>query len=324
MGDKTAICLVLLTVIFVLVAFSVLAAEDKVIPARKQPGGFESKMMNIAHRGARSIAPENTLVAGRKAYEAGADAWEFDVQLTKDEKLVIVHDDTLERTTDAERAFPGRGSYKLKDFTLAEIKELDAGSWFLEEDPFGEIGKGSVNPGDLESYRGEEVPTLEEALQLTKELGWKANVEVKPIEAPAILVDKYMGAVLRGISDLVEELEMEEDVLVSSFDHVAMRKLKDLNPKLNRAILADGPLVDPVRKMRENGVRTLNLIAAALETREGIANLEEIEESITDPRVFVWTINEPADMRKAVKIPQVTGIMTDYPERLAEIIAGGG
>ncbi len=278
--------------------------------------------MNIAHRGASSVAPENTLIAGRKAYADGADAWEFDVQRTKDDKLVIVHDDTLERTTNVESVFPDRASYEVRDFTLEEVKRLDAGTWFVEEDPFGEIEKGRVAASDRESYRGEKVPTLEEALRLTKELEWKANIEVKPIEAPAIPVDKYMGIVLRGISELVEELEMEEDVLVSSFDHMAMRTLRGINPNLHRAILADEPLEDPVRKMRKNELRALNLIATALDTREGIANLEKIEEAIPDYRVFVWTINEPTDMKRALNIPQVTGIMTDYPGRLAKIIDG--
>ena len=91
--------------------------------------------MNLAHRGARSIAPENTLVAGRKAFEAGADMWEFDVQLTADKKPIVVHDRTLTRTTNVEEVFPDRSCYKVDDFTLAEIKQLDAGSWFVREDP---------------------------------------------------------------------------------------------------------------------------------------------------------------------------------------------
>src|SRR6056297_3325387 len=102
-------------------------------------------MINIAHRGAGSIAPENTLIAARKAHALGADYWEFDVQLTGDHRLILMHDDTLERTTNVEEVFPNRTSYRVGNFTLEEIRTLDAGSWFVNDDPFGEVEKGNVS-----------------------------------------------------------------------------------------------------------------------------------------------------------------------------------
>ncbi|MCP4367686.1 MAG: glycerophosphodiester phosphodiesterase, partial [Deltaproteobacteria bacterium] len=96
-------------------------------------------MLNIAHRGARSIAPENTLEAAQKAYDLGAHMWETDIQITKDEKLVLFHDNSLARTTDAESRFPDRHPCMFTSFTLDEIRSLDAGSWFVKADPHQQI-----------------------------------------------------------------------------------------------------------------------------------------------------------------------------------------
>ena len=93
----------------------------------------------VAHRGARGHAPENTLTAAALGYAVQADLWELDANYTKDGKLVVMHDDTLVRTTDVETAFPGRPSYRVCDFTLDEIKSLDAGSWYAGRDQFGRV-----------------------------------------------------------------------------------------------------------------------------------------------------------------------------------------
>lgn len=97
----------------------------------------------VAHRGARGHAPENTLTAAALGYAVQADLWELDANYTKDGKLVVMHDDTLVRTTDVETAFPGRPSYRVCDFTLDEIKSLDAGSCTP-----GAISSAASPPGD--------------------------------------------------------------------------------------------------------------------------------------------------------------------------------
>ena len=93
----------------------------------------------IAHRGASSIAPENTIAAARKAWEIGADVWETDVAVTKDERLILHHDDSLERTTNVKQVFPDKSSFIFTRYTLEQIKKLDTGSQYIETDPFGEI-----------------------------------------------------------------------------------------------------------------------------------------------------------------------------------------
>ena len=120
----------------------------------------------IAHRGARSLAPENTLKAAQIACETGADLWETDVAVTRDGHLVLFHDDTLLRCTDAEKKFPLKASFRVEDFDLKEIKTLDAGSYFVETDPFGQISQGNVGREAQTSFIGEPVPLLEEGLTL--------------------------------------------------------------------------------------------------------------------------------------------------------------
>jgi len=124
--------------------------------------------LNIAHRGARSLAPENTIVAARKALEIGAFAWELDVQMTRDKKLVVIHDTTLDRTSNIEKIFPDRKPWLVRDFTLAEIQKLDFGSWFNKADPFGQITAGGISKKEQDSFQGIEVLTLQEALSLLK------------------------------------------------------------------------------------------------------------------------------------------------------------
>jgi glycerophosphoryl diester phosphodiesterase len=131
-----------------------------------------SRPLVIAHRGARSLAPENTLAAAIAAWRLGADGWELDVRMTKDGELILMHDETLSRTTNAPSLFPNRSPWLVSDFTLEEIKMLDAGSWFVDQDPYGTIAVGEVSPEEAAKFRGEKVPTLKEALALTKELGF--------------------------------------------------------------------------------------------------------------------------------------------------------
>jgi glycerophosphoryl diester phosphodiesterase len=133
----------------------------------------------IAHRGARSIAPENTLKAARIAHETGADLWETDVNITRDGRLILFHDDTLLRCTDVKKKFPLKTSFQVDAFDLKEIRTLDAGSYFIETDPFQEISKGNVPREMKASFIGEPIPLLEEGLLLTLVKNWKINLELK-------------------------------------------------------------------------------------------------------------------------------------------------
>lgn len=278
------------------------------------------KLLNIAHRGARAVAPENTLVAGRKAYEAGADMWEFDVQLTADKKFVVVHDETLARTTDVEKIFADKANYRVDNFKLSEIKKLDAGSWFEREDPFGEIKKNNVSSEDLKTYRGIRVPTLREVLELTRELGWRANIELKSLKGQAG-PERPRGEVLRELVDLVEGLGLMDDVMVSAFDHVMIRELKNLNSSITGALLIEDPITRPVECLKVNDVKIYNVCASVLESEQGRRNIRDVNEAGAGYRVNVWTVNGIEEMEELFANPFVDGVITDYPGRLSRVLS---
>src|SRR5262249_51518956 len=144
----------------------------------------------IAHRGDSFHAPENTLDAARSGWHAGADAWELDVQLTRDGIPVVLHDESLARTTDVARRFagdpPAPAAFPVALFDLDEIRVLDAGHWFL--DPSGPP-RSAAFYGTLEALPDDDrerfgsgavrVPTLAEALEFTSQVDWLVNVELK-------------------------------------------------------------------------------------------------------------------------------------------------
>src|SRR5690606_25959316 len=127
--------------------------------AAAEPGQDAPRV--VAHRGASRHAPENTVAAAEAAAALGARWAETDVQRTADGELVLVHDETLERTTNAEEVFPDRAPWNVSDFTAAEIAQLDAGSWYGEE------------------FAGEPVPTLTEFLAVLEENGQDLLLELK-------------------------------------------------------------------------------------------------------------------------------------------------
>ena len=173
------------------------------------------KTLNIAHRGARSLAPENTLIAARKGLALGADMWETDIAVTADEALILMHDETLERCTDAQKVFPDRDPWKVADFSLEEIRQLDPGTHFLETDPFGMIEAGEVSPGEQVAYVCQGVPTLEEALLFTQESEWRVDLELKPL-----LGERSTFPLVERTLDVIERVGIAaEQVVISSFNH---------------------------------------------------------------------------------------------------------
>jgi len=164
------------------------------------------KVFNIAHRGARSLAPENTISAARKALEVGADGWELDVQMSRDKKMVVIHDENLVRTSNVKEIFPHREPWLVRDFTLKELQELDFGSWFNETDPFEQIAAGNVSKEEQRSFAGVKILSLEEALEFTKKSKWKVNIEIKsfPFETDNFeLVEKVV--------DQINQFKMEKN-----------------------------------------------------------------------------------------------------------------
>jgi glycerophosphoryl diester phosphodiesterase len=265
-------------------------------------------VLNIAHMGARSLAPENTLAAARKALEIGADLWETDVAVTADGELILFHDDSLARTTDAPARFPDRAPWTFTTFTLAEIRSLDAGSWFVETDPFGHIAAGAVTLAEQMTYRGEKVPTLREALLFTQEANWRVNLELKTLPPPM----EHFPVVERVLA-LIDELKIEKNHLIlSSFNLDWLRKVQVCEPNLEiQAVIGfwkDQPLDwgdlefqtynARYTSVDENQIRVLR--------EKGIA-------------VNLWTLTEEDDMRRFIAAG-AAGLITDFPQTLTALL----
>jgi len=256
------------------------------------PQGFPSHLSLQAHRGAAGLAPENTLAAFRIAIELDADATELDLQATKDGVVVVIHDDTVDRTTD------GRG--RIGDLTLAEIKRLDAGA--------------KLSP----AFRGERVPTLLQLIDLVKTSGnnsFRLNLEMKFAEGregqPADLEERVLAVLC--------ETGFVNRVIVQSFHHPSAAKMKTLAPDIPCGLLVGQwrQPADPLAAVRQHRV-DYYAPHYSLVTPEMLSTLHRAGIS-----VVAWTVNDPADMRRLIAMGLGAlpgdGMISDYPDRLVNL-----
>ena len=127
------------------------------------------KPLVIAHRGAAMLAPENTLASANLAVDLGVDGLETDIHISRDGLPFLMHDDTFVRTTNVKVVFPGREKERVEYFTLAEALQLNAGQWFVEQDPYQTITRGQVSAGQLDEYHRQTVPPLAQELQIVRQ-----------------------------------------------------------------------------------------------------------------------------------------------------------
>jgi len=265
-------------------------------------------VLNIAHAGASSVAPQNTLAAGRVALQVGADLWGIDVRLTKDGVFVLMHDEDLERTTNAAEVFPERSSWLVKDFTSVELKKLDAGSWFIEADPFKQIKEGNVSIEDQQSYIGEKIPTLREALEFTRKNDWRIDIEVKPMDY--LPREEIAGKLV----SLIKEEKMEDRVMVSSFDHDLLKAVKRLDPGIPIAALVIFAPWEPAQHLEDLGADAYDPSLVGF-TASLAAKLGELGYG-----VYIWTYNQADQLRHFATMEGVRGIYTDFPQFLETIL----
>ncbi|MDC7954976.1 glycerophosphodiester phosphodiesterase [Fusobacterium simiae] len=239
-------------------------------------------MKIFAHRGASGYAPENTLTAIKKAIEMKADGIEIDIQLTKDGKIVVMHDWKVDRTT------TGRGYVYELDFKY--IRSLDAGQWYTKD------------------FIGEVVPTLEEVLDILPN-DMILNIEIKDIARKHSNIEEKMLEVLKKYP------EKFDNVIVSSFHHDKIRKLQELEPKLKLALLTDSEFIEIEKYLSTNGLNSysyhpeINLIS-----KETVEILHK-----NGVKVFVWSVNKEEDLDYLVKIG-VDGVITNYPDIMKELL----
>lgn len=234
----------------------------------------------IGHRGCASYAPENTLDAIHTAADMGVEWVELDVKLTKDHIPVLFHDETLERTTN--------GSGNIRDYTLDELKELDAGSWFAD------------------GFYGTTIPTLEEAVDVLLERDLGLNLELKP--CPGWEKDTASIA-LDVLSTIWDE---HEKVLISSFSHVSLETALDMAEDWNRGLILPKDWPDNWAELAEYlNVATLNINGNEV-TREQIDMALEIQKPL-----LAYTIND-GDRANLLQSWGVSGFFTDTPDVLQD------
>ena len=294
---------------FLLLLLTNCSSEAAILGVKTSEGG--KRTLVIAHRGARSLAPENTLAAAQKALDLNADLWELDVAVTSDHELVVVHDDTLDRTCNVIDRFPGKVPWHVWDFTLEEIKSLDCGSWYNKTDPFKQIKAGNVTQEELDSYVGEPMPTLRESLEFTLENKWRVNVELK--DQP----DEVLGNILvEKTVNLISELGMDtnEQVVISSFNHEYLKKVRSLNANIPIQALTNEKIKDLSDYLTTLGTDTCN-------PKLGVWSTDEMEILGEEGIKFnIYTVNDEDDMKKLLNA-NVFGIFTDYPQTLIQLIS---
>ncbi|MCD4741262.1 MAG: hypothetical protein K8R67_02100 [Desulfobacteraceae bacterium] len=262
----------------------------------------------IAHRGARSIAPENTIAAANQAFKAGADIWETDIATTSDEQLILFHDDSLKRTTNVAEVFPERKHQVFTQFTLAEILLLDPGAHFIEHDPFGEINKGSISKEMLAAFKAEKVPTLEEALIFTREKHWKVNLELKKL--PENFKD---FPIAQRVIELIRRLKIDSDqLIISSFNHSWLRQVEAMESSIEIQALIGYSESEPL-DWGDFSFPTYNARGTLIDEGQ-IARAKNNKKMIN-----LFTVNEKDEMVRFINTG-VNGLITDYPQRLASIV----
>ncbi len=236
----------------------------------------------IGHRGAKAYAPENTLASFHAAADMGIEWVECDVKLTKDSEAIIFHDEELDRCT---------GTHGLvKDFTLKEIRELDAGSWFGE------------------SFVGEKIPTLEELLNTVLERGMGVNLEIKPCPGREVETAEVMLDVATRIwpDDLPPPL-------ISSFQHVSLETAMDMMPEWPRGYLID----EYVKSWKE----VADYVKASTVNINGnTSKPDEIEEYVDyNKPVLAYTINQPDKARQLLRLG-IDSFFADNPDVIREAL----
>jgi glycerophosphoryl diester phosphodiesterase len=240
-------------------------------------------IMRIAHRGAsgKGLAPENTLAAIEMAIEIGVDSVEIDIHLTADGHVAVIHDRTVDRTTN--------GAGPVDQMTLDELKRLDAGSWFSDE------------------FAGERVPTLQEVLDL---VGWRT----------LLLIEAKTEEAAESAVTIIRSMRAQSRVVMQSFLGPAVRTINRLDRRIPTAFLMTGSEA-ALRRRRGVVKRVLKLGANALALKYTAVTPDLVQMFLSRAMGFwVYTVDEPDVMSEMIEMG-VGGIITNYPDRLNQVLA---
>jgi glycerophosphoryl diester phosphodiesterase len=241
-----------------------------------------NRVLNVAHRGASALAPENTLAAFELALELGADGIELDTMLSADGELVVIHDHTVDRTTD--------GSGPVRHKSLTELQSLDAGSKFSPR------------------FRGERIPMLRQVFDLVGRRGL-IDVEISTRSPRGDgLEEKLVG--------LIRASGLQETVVVTSFNPFALWRMRRLAPEIRLGIIfaEDLPMV-----LRDRWLAFLSR-PDLLVPRRTMVTAEFVSRAVKDgQQVWVWTDHDDTEMARLVDMG-AHAIITDRPDELSRVL----
>lgn len=240
--------------------------------------GIISRTQITAHRGFSKVAPENTLPAFEAAIECGADYIELDIQLTADDQLVVIHDDKVDRTTN------GKGN--VSKYTYDQLTELSAGSWFSKSGEFDDV----------------RIPLFRDVLELVGN-DVMLNIEIKRSGDPKKTAEKAV--------ELIEEYGIVKSCYVTSFSYTALKKVKQLNPKIKTAFIANLATATSYAQLPYIDAVSMNYIFV----NQSVVNSAHHH----GKRIFVWTVDRQSEVKKMMALG-VDNIITDRPDKALEVV----
>lgn len=232
-----------------------------------------------AHRGASGYAPENTMFSFQKAIELGADGIELDVQLTKDGKLVVIHDEKIDRTSN------GKGF--VRDYTLKELRKYNYNATYPK-------------------VKNAEIPLLEDVYELFASKDMTINVELKT----GVF---FYPEIEEKLLFLTKQYKMEDRVLYSSFNHYTCKKIHQLNPNAYVGFLCADGMINTASYAKSNGANALHPSRHSLQYPN---YMQDANSNGLD--VNVWTVNTKDQLEDACR-QGVNALITNYPDKALTI-----
>jgi Glycerophosphoryl diester phosphodiesterase len=239
------------------------------------------RSLNIAHRGFSGYYPENTMLAFRKAVEVGCDGIETDLHMTKDGVIVICHDEKIDRTTD--------GTGFILNYTYEELCKFDAGIKYGEQ------------------FKKERIPSIDEFLNYVKDKNLLINFELKN---NIILYEELEQKVIQK----VHEFKIEKNIILSSFNHYSMIRVKEIDNSIKTGLLYEATLYKVDEYAEMVGADALHPFYPAVMDNKIVEDIKK-----KGIMINAYTVNEEEDMKRLIALG-IDGIITNYPDRLKKII----
>ena len=236
---------------------------------------------NFAHRGFSGLYPENTRIAFEKAVEAGADGIELDVHLTRDGEVVIIHDERIDRTSN--------GTGWVKDMTLAQLRQYDYSYTFAGQ------------------YGVQTILTLREYFDLIAPTALVTNIELKTG------IFEYPG-IEQAVYSLIDAYKLQSRVIISSFNHYSVQRMKAIDPALKCGLLTESWLINAGAYTRAAGAECLHPLFCSL-TADAVAEIKA-----QGVEINTWTVNEKEHMRRLIAAG-VDSLISNWPDRVNEVRA---